>query len=84
MEEDHHYRSMQQLHQQDLPTFMFLTPERLLQPQMSRIMTKLYSHQRIARFVIDEAHCILQVSSYFLLQLNLTYLWVPVVGRRLS
>lgn len=44
------------------PTFVYLTPERLEQPCWKERISDLVRNNHVARFVIDEAQCIVEVS----------------------
>lgn len=44
------------------PTFVFLTPERLQLPSWQGRLASLVAKGHVARFVIDEAQCVLDVS----------------------
>jgi superfamily II DNA helicase RecQ len=49
----------QRLHAKRKPSMVYVTPEKLKESQMLKgTLTRLYEEQELARFVIDEAHCI--------------------------
>ncbi len=56
---------MELLRNEILPTFLFISPERLQQNDIMMLLTDLSNKEPrglISRFVIDEAQCVLQVS----------------------
>ncbi|KAF7323407.1 Bromodomain-containing 7 [Mycena chlorophos] len=45
----------------DCPVLLYVTPERVLRGGWFRsVLQELYRHTRLARFVVDEAHCVLE------------------------
>ncbi|EGN92022.1 hypothetical protein SERLA73DRAFT_99863, partial [Serpula lacrymans var. lacrymans S7.3] len=50
---------MRRLRSSEKPSIVYVTPEKLQEsPQLQSILSDLYESRQIARFVIDEAHCI--------------------------
>ena len=45
---------------------LYVTPEKLgASAQLRRVLTRLYERGLLSRLVVDEAHCVSQVSSFY-------------------
>lgn len=56
---------------------LYITPERLAMDKFQNLLKKVYAQGELSRLVIDEAHCISEVSRAFILSVLQFFLMLP-------